>query len=116
MSFITNLQQKYKIVAEVQPLDWEHSDHETYSIVALITNPHSHYYMEKFPGLDALQIDAKDKLLIDAITLALRAGKQGQNSPAWGSLQALIRWRLLSKDDVKKALFKWHISQQPKSE
>ena len=84
--------------------DWEKSDHDAYHIVAMITNPNSLYFMEEFPGKHVLKI--QDETIIDAIFLALKAKGNKQNS-ARGSLQTMVRYGIITKEDIQCSLHQW---------
>ena len=84
--------------------DWEKSDHDAYDIVAMITNPNSLYFMQEFPGKHVLKI--QDETIIDAIFLALKAKGNKQNS-ARGSLQTMVRYGIITKEDIQCSLHQW---------
>ena len=109
-SFFSTVELKKHDIAKISgskypPIkDWEKSDHESHDIVAMITNPNSLYFMQEFPGKHVLKI--QDETIIDAIFLALKANGNKQNS-ARGSLQTMVRYGIITKNDVQEALHHW---------
>ena len=109
-SFLSKVELKKHDIAKISGSkyphikDWEKSDHESHDIVAMITNPNSLYFMQEFPGKHVLKI--QDETIIDAIFLALKAKGNKQNS-ARGSLQTMVRYGIITKEDIQCSLHQW---------
>ena len=82
-----------------------------YDIVAKITNPASFAYMPDFPGSDKLGLDPvvpTQKLICDAVIYALQAGtfwsEFGDNSAAFGKLEAMLEYGIVTTDQINQAI------------
>lgn len=84
---------------------------KAYDAIAKITNPHSFTYMASFPGADKLGLNpdnADDKAVAHLIGLCIRAASDyaecGENSHAYGMVEAMLQYGVVTDEQIERAL------------
>lgn len=82
---------------------------ETLDILAIATTDGSFYAITDFPGCDEMDIDSESELnVVEAIFCLLEAKKNwmecGENSAAFGRVDAMINYGIVTTDRIKTAL------------